>query len=73
MNNEKEFKTVNDYLDLWEKYHKEGDKEKAKEYLNKARALNNKIWEDSKKEIIRVMQEAGLPTEDLIKELNEIK
>lgn len=73
MNNEKELKTINDYLDLWEKYHKEGDKKKAKEYLNKARELNDEIWEDNKKEIIRVMRNTGLSTEEIIKELNNIE
>lgn len=36
-------------------------------------ALNNESWESNKKEIIKITQEAGMPTEDLIKELENIK
>ena len=74
MNNEKELKSANEYIALWEKYYFEiGDKEKGKEYLNKAMELQDESWEINKKEIVKIMQKAGLPTEDLIKELENIK
>lgn len=73
MNIEKEFNIINEHLNLSEKYLKDGNKKKAREHLKKANQINQEVFEDNKNEIIRITQEAGLPVEDLLSDLEKIK
>lgn len=73
MDNKKEIKTINEYIELFDKHIEKGDEEKAREYIVKAMEANNKIFEDGKKEILSTMEKAGLSTEELLNELENIK
>lgn len=44
MDIEKTQKDIDAYFDLWEKYSNEGNKEKAKECLEKVKDLKNELW-----------------------------
>ena len=73
MDNKKEVKTANEHIQLFDKHIKEGDEEKAREYIIKAMEANSKIFEDGKQEILKIMESAGLSTEELLNELENIK
>lgn len=68
MNNKKECKTINDYLNLWEKYHKEGNKQKARECLEKISHLQDERWKYEKSEMIKLCEKVGITFDDLQKE-----
>ena len=67
MNYEKEPKTVEECLGLFDKYISEGDKDKAKEFLIRASEINKEIMEKIRKENERIMKKYGNSAEDLPK------
>ena len=73
MSNEKGLKPISEHLNLSEKHLRDGDKKKAREHLQKANQINQEVFEDNKNEIIRITQEAGLPVDDLLSDLEKIK
>lgn len=60
MQTKNEPKTVNDYLELTDRCVENSDTKKARECLKKANALNGKKWDNNKKEIEKLIEEADL-------------
>lgn len=54
-------KTINEYLELSDKYAEQNNTEKASVYLSKAISLNQELWKQAKNDIQNVLKKANLP------------